>query len=69
MSEAVMESLCTRCVHCPVCRYKNDYLDIVNAIARLPKRPLEYDFIDGIFVKCKFVKVGTPEVLTRNLTT
>ena len=62
----VKETLCTRCAHREVCTYKQDYLDILKAVANssvnkdtpdgkiASKKVIYYDFISGIFVGCKY---------------
>ncbi len=66
MSDAVKETLCTRCVHRNVCSHKNDYLAIIKTISEvyvnepLPngkvssKRIVDFDFIDNISVSCRY---------------
>ncbi len=66
MSDAVKETLCTRCVHRSVCSHKNDYLAIIKTISEayvnepLPngnissKRIVDFDFIDNISVACHY---------------
>ena len=61
----VKETLCTRCVHREVCIYKQDFIDIINAIENAAvtqytpdviasKKVTQYDFISGISVGCKY---------------
>ena len=61
----VKETLCTRCAHREVCIYKQDYIDILNAVenaAVIQETPdviastkvTQYDFISGISVGCKY---------------
>lgn len=59
------ETLCTRCAHREVCIYKQDYIDILNAVENtavtqdtpdgiVSKKVTQYDFISGISVSCKY---------------
>ena len=61
----VKETLCTRCAHREVCIYKQDYLDIIDAVENaivvkdipdeiILKKVTHYDFISGISVSCKY---------------
>ena len=61
----VKETLCTRCIHLEVCTYKQDFIDIINAIENAAvtqytpdviasKKVTQYDFISGISVACKY---------------
>ena len=61
----VKETLCTRCIHREVCTYKQDFIDIINAIENAAvtqytpdviasKKVTQYDFINGISVSCKY---------------
>ena len=61
----VKETLCTRCAHREVCIYKQDYLDILDAVENaivvrdipdeiILKKVTHYDFISGISVSCKY---------------
>lgn len=71
MSEAVKETACTRCVHQDVCIFKNDYLEVYNAIQNAVvtkevkdskvslKRVTDYDFIGNISVKCRYCEGNT----------
>ena len=64
----VRETSCTRCVHREVCMYKNDYLDILKAVAGATvsklssdgkmslKKVESFDFISGIDVICRYSK-------------
>ena len=67
MADCVKETLCTRCVHRGVCRYTEDYLEVLKAVESItvdkkcsdgkkclltPIHSLE--FIAGISVNCKF---------------
>lgn len=71
MSEAVKETACLRCVHRNVCIFKNDYLEVYNAIQNAVvtkeakdgkvslKRVTDYDFIRNISVKCRYCEGNT----------
>ena len=71
MSEAVKETACTRCVHRNVCIFKNDYLEVYNAIQNAVvtkeakdgkvslKRVTDYDFIRNISVECRYCEGNT----------
>lgn len=59
------ETLCTRCVHREVCIYKQDFIDIINAVENAAviqetpdviasKKVTQYDFIGGIIISCKY---------------
>lgn len=66
MDDCVKETLCTNCLHRSVCKYKNDYLKILEAIKNATvytehsdgkqgmKKVTNYDFIGEIIVPCKF---------------
>lgn len=58
------ETLCSRCAHQEVCIYKQDYIDILNAVENAAviqdtpdgitsKKVMQYDLISGISVSCK----------------
>ena len=63
---SVKESICTRCVHCNVCAYKDDLLSVIEAIPRvtvtkqLPDGTVEvmpiknFDFIGDISITCRY---------------
>lgn len=65
---SINETACTRCIHKEVCLYKNDYLDIFNAVSDANvskmcpdgkislKKISSFDFIDGIRVVCHHYK-------------
>lgn len=69
MSERVKETLCTHCGHREVCIYKQDFLDIVNAIENASvvrdtpdgkitsKKVIHYDFIGEISIDCKYYQI------------
>lgn len=73
MPEGVKETLCTRCEHREVCIYKLDYLNILKAVenARVSvvkeyqdggfssKKVIDYDFISGISVGCRYYQHRT----------
>lgn len=73
MAEGVKETLCTRCVHKDVCAYKPDYLNILKAVenARVSvvketpdggfssKKVIDYDFISGISICCRYYRNWT----------
>lgn len=77
MSEAVKETLCTRCAHWEVCIYKQDYLDILKAVESASvvrdapegkitsKKVIYYDFISGISVGCKYYQNWTETYRSR----
>lgn len=62
----VKESICTRCIHCNVCAYKDDLLSVIEAIPRvtvgkkLPDGKVEaksiknFDFIEDISIICRY---------------
>ena len=66
MSDCVKETLCTRCEHRNVCKYKEDYLKVVESIynanvcfenedgKHCMKKVTNYDFIGEIKVPCKY---------------
>lgn len=66
MSECVKETLCTRCEHRIVCKYKEDYLKIIESVNNASvclkdedgkhcmKKVTDYDFIEEIKVRCKY---------------
>lgn len=75
MSEGVgtKETLCTRCVHKDVCAYKPDYLNILKTVENAhvsvaketsdggfsSKKVIDYDFISGISVICRYYRNWT----------
>lgn len=73
MAEGIKETLCTRCVHKDVCAYKPDYLNILKAVenARVSvaketsdggfsaKKVIDYDFISGISICCRYYRNWT----------
>lgn len=66
MIDCVKETLCTKCEHRNVCKYKEDYLKVVesvyNAIVCFEadngkhgmKKVTNYDFIGEIKIPCKY---------------
>ena len=67
MIDAIKEVSCTRCLHQEVCRYKQDFLDICNAVSSIMvNRPCEdgkkvemtpitnFDFLGGIQIECRY---------------
>lgn len=67
MIDAIKEVSCTRCLHQEVCKYKQDFLDIWNAVSRSTvNRPCEdgkkvqttpitnFDFLGGIQIECRY---------------
>lgn len=77
MIDARKEVSCTRCLHQEVCKYKQDFLDIWNAVSRSTvNRPCEdgkkvqttpitnFDFLGGIQIECRYYQV---QVIDRRL--
>lgn len=65
MSEAVRETLCSSCVHCPVCIHKDAYLSMVKALEeafhQFPEDTIAHmTFVDPI---CKFVNKKELDVI------
>ena len=70
--DIVKESICTRCVHCNVCAYKDDLLSVIEAIPRttvgkqLPDGKVEaksiknFDFIEDISIICRYHNSWAP---------
>ena len=68
---SVKETLCTLCTHRDVCMHKQDYLDILKAVENATvtrdtadgkiasKKVINYDFISGISVGCKYYQNWT----------
>ena len=67
MIDAIKEVSCTRCLHQEVCKYKQDFLDICNAVSSsMVNRPCEngkkvettpitnFDFLGGIQIECRY---------------
>lgn len=73
------ETLCTNCVHCTVCIYKNDYLDILKAVSNAvvskdsndgkitTKRVIHYDFIGDISLPCKYYLTKSNQNICRGM--
>lgn len=71
MFEGVKETLCTRCAHREVCAYRQDYLDILEAVENASvirdtpdrkitsKKVICYDFIGEISIGCKYYQNWT----------
>ena len=67
MIDAIKEVSCTRCLHQEVCRHKQDFIDICNAVSSSTvNRPCEdgkkvetkpitnFDFLGGIQIECRY---------------
>ena len=66
MSDCVKETLCTKCEHREVCKYKLDYLKVMESVNNASvcfetedgkhcmKKVTNYDFIGEITVPCKY---------------
>ena len=67
MIDAIKEVSCTRCLHQEVCKYKQDFLDICNAVASsMVNRPFEdgkgvktipvtnFDCLGYIKIECRY---------------
>ena len=67
MIDAIKEASCTRCLHQEVCKCKQDFLDIWNAVSSsMVNRPCEdgkkvetipvtnFDCLGGIQIKCRY---------------
>lgn len=71
MIDAIKEVSCTLCAHQEVCAYKQDYIDILEAVENVAvtkdtadgkialKKVTNYDFISGISVGCKYYQNWT----------
>ena len=70
MIDAIKEVSCTRCLHQEVCKYKQDFLDICNAVSSSTvNRPCEdrkkvqttpitnFDFLGGIQIECRYYQM------------
>ena len=70
MIDAIKEVSCTKCLHQEVCRYKQDFLDICNAVSSSTiNRPCEdgkkvqttpitnFDCLDGIQIECRYYQM------------
>ena len=67
MIDAIKEVSCTRCLHQEVCKYKQDFIAIYNAVSSsMVNRPCEdgnkvktipvtnFDFLGGIRIECRY---------------
>ena len=55
MSDCVKETLCTKCEHREVCKYKKDYVNFTTDDGKgAMKKVIDYDFIGEIEVPCKY---------------
>ena len=67
MIDAIKEVSCTKCLHQEVCRHKQDFIDICNAVSSsIVNRPCEdgkkvemapitnFDFLGGIQIECRY---------------
>ena len=65
--DAIKEVSCTKCLHQEVCKHKQDFLDICNAVSSsIVNRPCEdgkkvektpitnFDFLGGIQIECRY---------------
>ena len=70
MIDAIKEVSCTRCLHQEVCKYKQDFLDICNAVSSSTvNRPCEggkkvqttpitnFDCLGGIQIECRYYQM------------
>lgn len=70
MIDAIKEVSCTRCLHQEVCKYKQDFLDICNAVSSSTvNRPCEdgkkvqttpitnLDCLGGIKIECRYYQM------------
>ena len=70
MIDAIKEVSCTRCLHQEVCRYKQDFLDICNAVSSsIVNRSCEdgkkvktipitnFDCLGGIQIECRYYQM------------
>lgn len=70
MIDAIKEVSCTRCLHQEVCKYKQDFLDICNAVSSSTvNRPCEdgkkvqttpitnLDCLGGIQIECRYYQM------------
>ena len=70
MIDAIKEVSCTRCLHQEVCKYKQDFLDICNAVSSSTvNRPCEdgkkvqttpitnLDCLGGIRIECRYYQM------------
>lgn len=66
------ETVCTKCAHRNVCKYKDDYLDILKAISNVDvvkhhsngtvsmKKVTSFDFVYEPSIICKYYKRDLP---------
>ena len=67
MIDAIKEVSCTQCFHQEVCKHKQDFLDICNAVAssmvnrpckdgkKVETKPItNFDFLGGIKIECRY---------------
>lgn len=67
MIDAIKEVSCTKCLHQEVCKHKQDFLDICNAVSSsIVNRPCEdgkkvemtpitnFDWLGGIQIECRY---------------
>ena len=70
MIDAIKEVSCTQCLHQEVCKYKQDFLDICNAVSSSTvNRPCEdgkkvqttpitnFDCLGGIQIECRYYQM------------
>ena len=70
MIDTIKEVSCTRCLHQEVCKYKQDFLDICNAVSSsIVNRPCEdgkkveitpitnFNFLGGIQIECRYYQM------------
>ena len=70
MIDNMKEVSCTRCLHQEVCRHKQDFLDICNAVSSIVvNRPCEdgkkvktipitnFDCLGDIYVYCRYYRI------------
>ena len=70
MIDNIKEVPCTRCLHQEVCRHKQDFLDICNAVSSIKiHKPCEdgkevkitpitnFDCLGDIYVKCRYYQM------------
>ena len=70
MIDAIKEVSCTKCIHQEVCKYKQDFLDICNAVSssivnrscedgkKVEMTPItNFDFLGGIQIECRYYQM------------
>lgn len=70
MIDAIKEVSCTKCLHQEVCKYKQDFLDICNAVSsstvnrpckdgkKVQTTPItNLDFLGGIQIECRYYQM------------